>query len=443
MSAIPRSTTHDVTVIGGGLAGKSVSAHLAKAGLKVVCIEPAEAVRQPVGESLDWSAPELLKALGLPMEDLIKSEMATWKRHVTLRLRDGSSQHYVPSAWLAGQPFHIELRTLHVDRLLLDQKLSDIAVGNGVTLIRDKVVRVERDGKTISVVHTAGGFRFVSPWFIDASGFATSLLAREFNLPVISFGPAKVGCWTYFQVPELIEGTTLYMDPNPSAYLEWIWEIPVCPGTISVGYITDGATMKAKRDRGLTVEEIFRQQLMAFPRFEPLLRNRALGTVNVTSFRCRVHTVSAGPNWLIAGEAASMVDPITSNGVTAALRHATEGSALILKFYKQGRLPFTARMCYSRRILQLAKFFNRGIEQIVYEPPVRNSFGTGTSGAIYTSPAWSMNVVYARLKANGVLTTFLLSFFLEIFCVSAWLLHRLCRLPICRRISDWSRSPRR
>ena len=73
------------------------------------------------------------------MEDLIKSEMATWKRHVTLRLRDGSSQHYVPSAWLAGQPFHIELRTLHVDRLLLDQKLSDIAVGNGVTLIRDKV----------------------------------------------------------------------------------------------------------------------------------------------------------------------------------------------------------------------------------------------------------------------------------------------------------------
>jgi flavin-dependent dehydrogenase len=35
------------------LAGKSVSAHLAKAGLKVVCIEPAEAVRQPVGESLD------------------------------------------------------------------------------------------------------------------------------------------------------------------------------------------------------------------------------------------------------------------------------------------------------------------------------------------------------------------------------------------------------
>jgi heterodisulfide reductase subunit A-like polyferredoxin len=32
----------DVTVIGGGLAGKAASLQLAKAGLKVICIEPDE-----------------------------------------------------------------------------------------------------------------------------------------------------------------------------------------------------------------------------------------------------------------------------------------------------------------------------------------------------------------------------------------------------------------
>src|SRR5580700_8177066 len=103
--------TCDVIVIGGGLAGKAASLHLAKAGFRVTCIEPADAARQAVGESLDWSAPDLLKALGLPMEKLVSERIATWKRRVTLQLRDGCSEHYIPSDWLAGAPFHVELRT--------------------------------------------------------------------------------------------------------------------------------------------------------------------------------------------------------------------------------------------------------------------------------------------------------------------------------------------
>src|ERR1700722_15690352 len=83
----------DVTVIGGGLAGKAASLHLARAGLKVVCIEPQQTVRPPVGESLDWSAPDLLNRLGLSSESLIASRIATWKRHVTLKMRDGCDAH--------------------------------------------------------------------------------------------------------------------------------------------------------------------------------------------------------------------------------------------------------------------------------------------------------------------------------------------------------------
>src|SRR5450432_3232030 len=137
------STSSDVIVIGGGLAGKAASLQLARAGLSVICIEPADTTRQPVGESLDWSAPDLLSALGLPMEDLVNSRMATWKRHVTLKSRDGRSEHYVPTPWLAGPPFHIELRTLHVDRARLDQQLLTLAMDCGVSLVRDKVIRVE------------------------------------------------------------------------------------------------------------------------------------------------------------------------------------------------------------------------------------------------------------------------------------------------------------
>jgi len=236
--------------------------------LRVICIEPEEPLRPAVGESLDWSAPDLLSALGLPMEDLIGARMATWKRHVTMKLRNGDSEHYVPDAWLAGAPLHIELRTLHVDRLRLDEELLKRTVERGVTVVRDTVGRVERNGDRISAVQTTGGARFSSPWFIDASGLAT-VLAREFNLPAIQFGPTKVAIWNYFAVSELVEGATLYMEALPTRYLDWIWEIPISPQVISVGYITTGAAMKDHREQGLGVEDIFRQQLKKYPRRKP------------------------------------------------------------------------------------------------------------------------------------------------------------------------------
>ena len=422
------SISCDVTVIGGGLSGKAASLHLAKAGLKVVCIEPHQSIRPPVGESLDWSAPDLLNRLGLSSDSLIASRIATWKRHVTLKMRDGCEVHYVPSAWLAGFPFYVNLTTLHVGRPQLDDEILKIVVDQGVTFVRDRVVDVETADGKIHSVRTEGGARFSSPWLIDASGTGASLVARKFNLPSLQYGPTKLGIWTYFKVPQQVEGTTLYMDPMPTEYLEWIWEIPVSPDTVSIGYVLPGAALKAKREEGESVEDAFRQQLMKFPRFEPLLQEGPLRALDVTSFRCRVHLDCAGPNWLIAGEAASLVDPMTSNGVTAALRHAAEAAALVVKFRERGELPLRARRAYSRRILQTAKFFNEGIEKIIYEPVVRNRIGLGLAGAVYTSPAWSMNVVYARLSPAGAFSTFLLGVMLGFFRISASILHRYCGL---------------
>jgi flavin-dependent dehydrogenase len=310
----------------------------------------------------------------------------------------------------------------------MDEELQKKVMESGVTLVRDKVVGVERDGKQIAAVRTADGARFSSAWFIDASGFATALLAREFGLRAVHNGPPKVAIWTYFPVRDPIQGTTLYMEPDPAEYLDWVWEIPINPNTVSVGYVATGEAIKAKREQGIAVEQIFRQQLTRFPRFEPLLAAGALEECNVTSFRSRVHVGVAGPNWLIAGEAASMVDPITANGVTAALRHASEASQLILKHRHRGRLPIVARISYSSRVIQVAKFFNSGIENVVYQPAVRNRIGIRHSGTAYISPAWSMNLVYARMKPGGIFSTFLLAAMLGFFRLTEWIVYRLCKL---------------
>ena len=421
-------TTCDVIVIGGGLAGKAASLHLAKAGLETICIDPADTSRSPVGESLDWSTPDLLANLGLPLDDVLNNHIGTLKSRVILKSREGRTAEYFPFSWLSRPPFNLEIRTLHVDRTRMDDELRKKAIDSGATLVRDKVVRVERNGKHISSVHTASGEQFSSPWFIDASGFATSLLPREFQLREVEYGPAKVAVWGYFPVADPIEGTTLYVEPESREYLDWIWEIPISADVVSVGYIATGAAVKAQRDQGLSVKEIFRQKLLRFPRFEALLETAALDDLNVTSFRSRVHLGVAGPNWLITGEAACMMDPITANGVTAALRHAEESSNLILKYRKRSELPLGARISYNSRVAQLARFFNSGVENLVYQPQARNRLGMGRAASAYISPAWLINALYARFKRHGLFSSMLLTILMELTRACQWILYWCCKL---------------
>ena len=145
--SVEEISSTDVAVIGGGLSGLAASVLLAKRGFRVTCFEPLTDFTHAVGESLDWSAPERFKDLGLPMDDLIRREVSTFKRHVIMRLPDDSATEYIPSAWLARSPLNIELRTIHVDRARLHRDLRRIAIKSGVSMVHDRVTDVEHDGQ--------------------------------------------------------------------------------------------------------------------------------------------------------------------------------------------------------------------------------------------------------------------------------------------------------
>jgi flavin-dependent dehydrogenase len=401
--------------------------HLAKAELRVLCVDAGGIQNDAVGESLDWSAPGLLAGLGLTMNRLIEEGIATYKRHVTLKLGDGCDQSYIPGEWLGRPPFNIELRTLHVDRIQLNRLLRKIVLSLGVTFLEDRVVAVETNGKRVEAVSTQLGKTISSPWYIDASGCASSLFARTFHLPAYEAGPRKVAIWGYFPVTTPVEGTTLYADGVKPHYMEWVWEIPINPNTISVGYVATGETIKAGRQQGESVEDILREKLSRFPRFEPLLQAVPAIAPSVTSFICRMHGRVAGPNWLIAGEAAAMVDPMTANGVTAALRHAAEASRLVIESRHRQRIPWMGAAMYSRRILDLALFFNYGIERVIYESPIRNRIGILRAGDVYTVPAWSLNSIYSRFRPRGVLKTLLYCSLLNLSRLGTFLFYSFCK----------------
>jgi flavin-dependent dehydrogenase len=386
--------------------------HLAKGGLRVLCIEAGAENKDAVGESLDWSAPELLASLGLPMSRLLDEDIATYKRHVILRLRSEAAEHYEPSAWLAPPPFNVELSTIHVSRTRLDAALRGIVTGAGVTWLRDKVIRVERQERTVTSVVTQSGVEIASRWFLDAAGSGASLFPRLFDLPVYEFGPKKVAIWDYFPAPEPLEGTTLNADCEGPFYMSWVWQIPIHPETISVGYVASGEAIAEKRRRGMSLQDIFREQLGNFAELSQLAQSPNANSPRITSFRCQSHGKTSGPNWLVIGESAAMVDPMTSNGVTAALRHAEEASRIIVRGRNRRQLPWLSRSLYSRRVLYMANFFNSGIENVVFDWPIRNRIGPLRAGDVYTIPAWSINNIYSRIRPSGVTSTLLFGMFL-------------------------------
>jgi flavin-dependent dehydrogenase len=379
----------------------AASLHLSRAGLRVLCLERGHN-SDPVGESLDWSAPELLAELGLPMDRLISEGLATYKRHVLLQLEDGRERDYEPGGWLARPPWNVELRTLHVDRSLLYTALIELVRGAGVEMVSEAAVRVEHDGgRRVLAVTTESGRRIASPWFVDASGASARLFPRTFDLPACEYGPAKVAMWSYFDVPESIEGTTIYGAVD-GPYMEWVWQIPIHRSRVSVGYVAVADHVKRLRSEGRSVKEIFEQRLRQFPSLCHLPEQAGARQPRVVSFRCRVHDHFAGPNWVVMGEAAAMIDPMTSNGVTAALRQAREGAELIRRGRERGRIPRLAAMAYTCRFTALARLFNSGIERIMYAAPVRSRAGALAAGDLYTVPAWLMNLLYTRMAPRSL-----------------------------------------
>ena len=90
------------------------------------------------------------------------------------------------------------------------------------------------------------------------------------------------------------------------------------------------------------------------------------------------------------------VGPITGNGVTAALRHADEATALIRRYRRRGTIPTLARTVYNLRVSAVGLYFNSLIEKLFYQPALRDRLGLFGTARIYTLPAWLMNLIYTH-----------------------------------------------
>ena len=280
--------------------------------------------------------------------------------------------------------------------------------------------------------------------YVDASGRAR-LLGKAFSIEAVEYGEPKVSAWTYLPARLQSEGTTLYLDGSRGE-LRWIWEIPVADDLQSVGLTLPARALKHELGRTADVERVLRLELERRERFRPLLAEVPTLEVHTRSFQCFVHRRTSGPNWLLVGEAAAMIDPLASNGFTFALRFGAHAAELIAASLERAAIPRRERRTYDACLQRMAHAFNDHIERSAYGPILRDAFGLHRAARVYVVFGYLANAGYQRIRPRGFVSSQLLRALLAAFRLwqAAWILSARCRpgVPSQSRLAPLG-TPRR
>jgi flavin-dependent dehydrogenase len=307
--------TYDVIVVGGRVAGASTAMLLARAGARVALVDRGRygsdtlsthgLMRAGVLQLSRWGLLDRVVAAGTPPV-----------RHTTFRYR-------------GDDPVHISIRpTPGVDALyaprrhLVDRILVDAAVEAGVDVRHDtRVSDLLRDDRgRVTGVRTVGAdheedlpARFV----VGADGIG-SFVARDVQAPIVQQGRSGSAIrYAYYRGFEPTGYEWAYGDGAASGI------IPTNGDLTCVFVATSPVrmrTLRMGRPADRTFSTLFR---LAAPdqahRLDAATRvGRGHGWAGMPGFVRR----SSGPGWALVGDAGYFKDPISTHGMTEAMRDA-------------------------------------------------------------------------------------------------------------------------
>lgn len=331
---------YDVGIIGGGPAGSSMAAYLAKNGIHCAVFERAIFPRPHVGESFVPSSTRVLHELGF----LPKMEAYKFPHKFGAVWTVSSSYLTASHGWEGLEPdsqadIRFEEReqagihqnyTYHVDRGLFDQLLLHHAAELGATVFEGTAindVHFHDDHVELKVTdHSVNGNGesrdpgVKVKMVVDASGrrtFLGSKLKLKVKDPVFD----QYAIHTWFE--DFDRGT---IDPDKQDYIyvhflpitnAWIWQIPITDRITSIGVVTQKKNFHgSKQDR----EAYFWSCVASRPELDDAIKkSRQLRPFTEEGDYSYAMTDITGDRWIMIGDAGRFVDPIFSTGVSIAL----------------------------------------------------------------------------------------------------------------------------
>ncbi len=292
----------DVVVVGAGPAGCAAAITAVREGLRVLVVDKATFPRDKTcGDGLTTAALRDLERLGLSL-GVLPSAMPV---HETVLVSPSGRRVTLP---MPGGGLH----TVVVPRLELDAALVALARSVGVDVHDGVALEGLVDGDP-AVARLSNGFTVRTRWVIAADG-QYSPTRRALG---VRSGP-ELGTWhavrQYFSGVDDARLSVLFEADLLPGYA-WVFPLPDGRANVGFGVLRDGRA-RGKGLRALWPDVLARASMREAlgPRACPEGAHRAWPIPSVYD----PARLAAGPA-LFAGDAASVVDPLTGEGIAQAL----------------------------------------------------------------------------------------------------------------------------
>lgn len=305
----------DAVVIGGGPAGSAIARLLAVWGHSVLVLTKAADPARGAAESLPPSTRKLLATVGV-LESVDAARFyPTRGNTVWWGMREGHAEQFDAPGYQVYRP--------EFDRVLLSGAAdagADVILGAQVQRVHIDApgarVEYQRDGRPATV---AGRFA------VDASGRAGVIARRGFRRHEPGFlTQAFIGEWQRDDGWALPDASHTLVETYQTG---WAWSVPRSATIRQVGVAVDGATTRTSR--GPTLQSTYCAEVWKTRQLSALMAGATLGRVWACDASLYSSHAYAGPQFLLVGDAASCIDPLSSFGVKKALASAWVGAVAI------------------------------------------------------------------------------------------------------------------